>query len=153
AWQLCSAQSKRFRVVTYREQLWSLLAASPLWPEDLSSLTESDARKFIFDTLIERNAGDWWYSREEDCRRDAEWIANRILNNNRMSLGLANLRSLQLSQTNALTAGNVILNIPADLEMLSGQIVSQAREGKLPPLKELQRRLADLARKIAGRRF
>jgi hypothetical protein len=153
AWELCSAQPQRFRLVTYREQLWSLLASGSLWPEDLSELTESDARRFILDTLIERSAGDWWYSREEDCRRDAEWIANRIVGNNQISLGLASLRSLQLSQSNALTAGNVILNIPENLEMLAGQIVSQAREGELPPLNELQNRLAGLAREIAGHRF
>lgn len=152
AWQLCSVQPERFNLVTYREQLWDILAAADGWPDDVEAFTDgpTDAlldkiRADILGALAQRGATDWWSYRAEDRERDASWIAERFKNHWNLVHSFATLRRVQLCEQSALTAGNVIMQIPRELQTLAETIASQGREGELPTLKEIGERVAVLA--------
>lgn len=144
AWNLCSVQPKRFGMVTYREQLWSLLASVDCWPEDVSCLSEQDLQAFVLQGLMATSAINWFCHREEDLVSDSHWIAKKLCKQTGIAGGMYLLRRVQLSQQTAITAGNVILHIPAALENMAGTICSQAKEGQLPPFEAIERRVATL---------
>lgn len=150
AWRICSAQPERFGLVTYREQLWSVLASVDYWPEDLEGLSEGRLAGFIRDELSARSKTDWLSRRTEDIQRDAQWIANRLLKDGKLLTGMRTLQRLQLAKQSALTAGNIILQIPRKLETLADTFVSQAKEGELPTHGDLLGRIASLAAKYSG---
>lgn len=146
AWLICSAQPERFGLVTYREQLWSVLASVDLWPEDLADLTKPALEQFVCDQLMAPGKSDWLSRRPEDIKRDASWIAERLSKNDALVSGMKALRRIQLCQQSAVTQGNVILNIPQKLETFAETIVSQAKESALPSYAEIAERIATLAR-------
>src|SRR5687768_6916506 len=150
AWLICSAQPDRFGLVTYREQLWSVLASVDLWPEDLAHLTKPALESFVQDQLSARSNIDWLSRRPSDILRDASWIAERLSKNDAMIKGMKALRRFQLSQQSAITEGNVLLQIPRKLETLANTIISQARQGRLQRHSTVAKRIATLAREYAG---
>ena len=144
AWSLCAAQPQRFGLVTYREQLWDMLASLPCWPEDLATLEPGGVRGLVLDALKQGSKKDWWKSREKDLERDAAWIAERLKDNNLIQ-GFRSLRSLQVCEQSALTAGNVIMYIPRALEGLVEHVCTLGQEGHLPPIQEIEKTVAELA--------
>jgi hypothetical protein len=151
AWLICSAQPERFGLVTYREQLWSVLASVDLWPEDLAQLTKPALEQFVLDQLGSRSKTDWLSRRPEDLKRDSSWIAERLSKNEALVTGMKALRRIQLSQQSAVTQGNVILNIPRKLETFAETVVSQAKESALPCYAEIAHRIAALALEYAAK--
>jgi len=152
AWHLCSVQPDRFGIVTYREQLWSLLASIDGWPEDLATVALGNLEQFVFDALKERSESDWFCYKEDDYKRDARWIASRLRENASWVQGLRTLRRVQISQQTSITAGNVILQIPQELQTLADSICNQATEGQLRSLAEIQTQIAALAWHFAEKR-
>lgn len=148
AWSLCAAQPERFGLVTYREQLWDMLASLPCWPEDLATLQPQQIRGLVLDALKQGSKKDWWKNREEDLERDATWIAER-LKDNKLIGGFRSLRALQVCEQSALTAGNVIMYIPRALEGLVERICTLGEEGHLPPMREIEKKIAELADQAA----
>lgn len=148
AWSLCAAQPERFGLVTYREQLWDMLASLPCWPEDLATLQPKDIHQLVLDALKQGSKKDWWKNREEDLERDAAWIAERLKDNNLLS-GFRSLRALQVCEQSALTAGNVIMRIPLALEGLVEHFCTLGKEGHLPSMREIEKRIAELADQTA----
>lgn len=148
AWSLCAAQPERFGLVTYREQLWDMLASLPCWPEDLPALTQQDIRPLVLNALSQGSKKDWWKNREEDLERDASWIAER-LKDNKLVLGFRRLRALQVCEQSALTAGNVIMCIPSDLLNLVEHYCTLGREGHLPSMEEIEKTVASFADRTA----
>lgn len=148
AWSLCAAQPERFGLVTYREQLWDMLASLPCWPEDLATLQPQHIRGLVLDALKQGSKKDWWKNREEDLERDATWIAER-LKDNKLVGGFRRLRALQVCEQSALTAGNVIMYIPRALEGLVEHICTLGEEGHLPPMREIEKKIAELADQAA----
>lgn len=147
AWELCSAQPERFGMVTYREQLWALLASVDSWPEDVESLAENDLKGYILEAFRHTSSINWFCHREEDLKRDASWIAERLKQHTGIAHGIRLLRRIQLCQRTAVTAGNVILHVPEHLGNLATGVSSQAKEGYLPPMKEIENEVASLANK------
>ena len=148
AWSLCAAQPERFRLVTYREQLWDMLASIPCWPEDLSKIEPQQIHQLVLEALNQGSQKDWWKNREEDLARDAAWIAER-LKDNKLLQGFRSLRALQVCEQSALTAGNVIMHIPRALEGLAEHISTLGEEGHLPPMREIEIKIAELADQAA----
>ncbi|PYS89087.1 MAG: hypothetical protein DMF64_18500 [Acidobacteria bacterium] len=150
AWSLCAAQPQRFGLVTYREQLWDMLASLPCWPEDLATLQPQYIRGLVLDALKQGSKKDWWKNREEDLERDAAWIAERLKDNNLLQ-GFRSLRALQVCEQSALTAGNVIMYIPRALEGFVEHICTLGKEGHLPPMQEIEEKVAELANRAADK--
>lgn len=148
AWTLCSAQPDRFGLVTYREQLWDMLASVQYWPEDIAKLESDEVRDLVLGALTQGSRRDWWKNREEDLERDAAWVSERLKDNNLLK-GFRSLRALQVCEQSALTAGNVIMYAPRALEGLVEHICTLGQEGHLPPMREIEARVAELANRAA----
>jgi hypothetical protein len=148
AWSLCAAQPQRFGLVTYREQLWDMLASLQCWPENLTTLEPQEIRGLVLSALKQGSKKDWWKNREEDLERDATWIAERLKDNNLLR-GFRSLRALQVCEQSALTAGNVIMRIPRALEGLVEHFCTLGKEGHLPSMREIEKRIAELADQTA----
>jgi hypothetical protein len=102
AWQLCAAQPARFPFVTYREQLWSVLASTDCWPEDIAHLSTGTLQEFIYNELSQRSSVDWVNVRSEDQQADAQWIAERLIKHCSLMRGFRAIRRIQLSEQAAL---------------------------------------------------
>lgn len=148
AWSLCAAQPDRFGLVTYREQLWDMLASVPYWPENLANLPSDEVRDFVLNALTQGSRRDWWKNREEDLVRDAAWIAERLKDDNLLN-GFRSLRALQVCEQSALTSGNVIMYAPRALEGLVEHLCTLGQEGHLPPMHEIEAKVAALANRAA----
>lgn len=151
AWALCASQPKRFGLVTYREQLWDALAALDYWPEDGSLFRSEDSvREFVVERVRARGRTDWWSCRASDQEKEASWITEKLLQKGTVRDALTSIRRLQVFNPTAFAAGNVILRIPHALDSLVERICSEASQGKLPELAEIQDRIVELARAVAS---
>ena len=148
AWKFCSVQPERFGLVTYREQLWDVLASVDYWEEEVKKqISQQSVETFVAEHLEKRTKKDWWSYREEDFERDVRWIAERLKENNNLLNGFKSLRNLQVQGQSTLTAGNVIMQIPTELQSLTENIIAQGDKGFLPPFDEIRGRIAELTQK------
>ncbi len=148
------AQPKRFSAVFDRETIWAVLAAFVppclISQKDLfasNAVTPKISVASIAEYLTSaQRKGIWWRS-EEEIEREARTVFEQLSEKvGGIGAGLEALRSMQTEKARGISAGNVLLPVPARLAAYADEIVSLGRRNSLPKLNEIYGRVDEIAR-------
>ncbi len=132
---LMMAQRERFSAVFSREIIWSILATMP----GLELPTSLRHRYSLEEVLTELNQKSLWRRSAEDIKREASYVLGILNTHEKFAKGFAALRLMQIEKSNAITAGNLLLLVPAQLTQYAEHVCALGEKGKLPELRELWR--------------
>ena len=147
---LCSAQSSRFTLVTHREQLRSLLAASVSWPGDLSRLSDDNLIELVHEAIRPKTTATLWCPGPRGEHQDAEQVVRWLRGPSDAERALAVLRRAWRPPPGVLPVNTeIIFRIPQRLAEFAELCMSEPPDAKNTSRHaEVDRHVCHLARRF-----
>jgi hypothetical protein len=140
--EVMRAQPDRFSRVFSRETLWSLLTNAP----GFSAPTGLRDRERLQRLLASLNKKGLWSRSEAEIASEVEYILSVLDSDEKVETGFEALRSLQTERAQGLTAGNVMLFVPAKLKQFAQEVCELGQRTKLPKLEDVWAKVAEIQR-------